>query len=1361
MDYTIRNTKGQVYKLVHEAASTRPKMSRLLPNAMSDSIAVAKVLNQAKPVSCSWAQLWQKMKPANTQALTNDAHIIQAIIALVTQKRVQLLPQTSQQHSPAMRENRTQLSHSGSDGSSGGTATGSHQASTHKEEAVLEPAVRKTAGHESAPPPVAKPCTEKNATQSSAEPEGGSTIANTQCEGDPVSMITGEEMLQFVDATLPGPMPFKWQRTYRSSQARDAGLGMGWSHSGSEYLHVQEDRLNYVDAEGRKIPFSPPKIHQRSKYLPEGLNLDRLSPDSYLLQQPGQWDKLFTRINPTSAHYQLTQIRHPAYIPEDSHREATGFCINLHYNARQRMTQIAGNWGYALSVKRNADDRVEQLLLEHSPTGQSRIVAHYAYNTDGDLIAQRDAKGAGEHYEYTNHLIVKRTLKTGFAFHFEWDGTDHTARCIHNWGDKGIYEYYFDWDNQNNSSRATDSRGYQRHYTYNSYGQIVNEIDNEGGQHQTLYDAGRKVRTLDPLGQATEYFYDSDNNPIGLRDPLGQRMTVSYFNGKPTCFSDKDNTQTRRQYNSKGLLEVLTDAAGQMTRYGYNKQGLIEAVVDPMGHKTQYFWNAQGLLAKTVDARGHKRKFHYDTWGNVVALERFAAGATQGNSSQYRYSETGQILQVTLPDGGSHHYTYNNNDQLVRHSDPQGRTTEFIYDGLSQVIERVDPEGQRLKYQYDTERNLTALINEKGERYQFFYDGNERLIKEIGFDGREQAYAYNAAGHLIQHIDAGEVQTDFKRDALGRMISKHSVSLSLQKISGVTAALDPNNIPPQVTRYGYDAKNRLIETYNNNQYLHFTYNALGCLVKEHHSDLNAQKQRIPASMANIEYTNIWPGMRSSLKLPDGNVVHYGFDKHNLLNGVAFNGQAITHIERDAFGRETTRHQGALSTQTEYDPMGRLHKQTSVNQLNKTQGPIQREYGYDAFGNLSQLTEGDQSTRYIYDLINRLDKVEGDQPEQFLFDPASNLLSNDGQAVGKSEGNRLLMRGDRKFTYDKRGNLIQENRGKEGKLQTRYHYNLDNQLVKVEKDGQTTQYKYDPLGRRISKADAFGKTDYLWAGDQLAQETRNHLKKTYIYEPESFRPVAMVQQEVQQDGEGASAQKGEVFNYHLDHLGTPKQMSNGAGDIVWQAHYTAYGNAAIKIDTLKNPIRFQGQYFDEESGLHYNRHRYYDPSLGQFTTQDPIGLLGGVNNYQYAPNPVGWVDPLGLTCKEGTAEIIMYKAGPQVHFVVEVHHNGTSMVTEQQSSGSFGTPTEIENDDFSGMLGMEPVNIITTKLPDARAAIEYQTIRAGTPDGPYCVDTNSCLTHVFDVLRAGGKQNVPDNSKRLTAGKYIRRLENGE
>ncbi len=122
---------------------------------------------------------------------------------------------------------------------------------------------------------------------------------------------------------------------------------------------------------------------------------------------------------------------------------------------------------------------------------------------------------------------------------------------------------------------------------------------------------------------------------------------------------------------------------------------------------------------------------------------------------------------------------------------------------------------------------------------------------------------------------------------------------------------------------------------------------------------------------------------------------------------------------------------------------------------------------------------------------------------------------------------------------------------------------------------------------------------------------------------------------------------QIFIIHLrDHLGTPQEMTDHTGAIVWKAQYKAWGECKVKpaksdffenSETISNNIRFQGQYFDQETGLHYNRYRYYLPYVGHFISKDPIGLLGGDNVYAYAPNPVGWIDPLGLNSKSKNSE----------------------------------------------------------------------------------------------------------------------------
>ena len=118
--------------------------------------------------------------------------------------------------------------------------------------------------------------------------------------------------------------------------------------------------------------------------------------------------------------------------------------------------------------------------------------------------------------------------------------------------------------------------------------------------------------------------------------------------------------------------------------------------------------------------------------------------------------------------------------------------------------------------------------------------------------------------------------------------------------------------------------------------------------------------------------------------------------------------------------------------------------------------------------------------------------------------------------------------------------------------------------------------------------------------------------------------------------GESEHDAQVYWYHTDQAGLPRELTGMAGELVWRADYRAWGNTlrvetADQAEPVHQPLRFQGQYYDAETGLHYNRFRYYDPDAGRFVSQDPIGLAGGINLYQYAPNPLGWIDPLGLKC----------------------------------------------------------------------------------------------------------------------------------
>ena len=228
--------------------------------------------------------------------------------------------------------------------------------------------------------------------------------------------------------------------------------------------------------------------------------------------------------------------------------------------------------------------------------------------------------------------------------------------------------------------------------------------------------------------------------------------------------------------------------------------------------------------------------------------------------------------------------------------------------------------------------------------------------------------------------------------------------------------------------------------------------------------------------------------------------------------------------------------------------------------------------------------------------------------------------------------------NRRYTYDALGNLIYRQLPN-GENQY-YQYDLENQLVRAEikKPAGNTEiwtYAYDPFGRRLSKerqdklawtSTAPKRTHFVWDGSLLLQEYTYKGSYTYIYtDQDSYEPLAQIFDNVK-DG------KQYLAYFHNDQIGIPREMTDIHGNLLWYGEYTAWGRLKKDERVYKDahqPFRLQNQYFDEETGLHYNLMRYYEPEAGRFVNQDPIGLLGGDNLYWFAPNAQTWIDILGL------------------------------------------------------------------------------------------------------------------------------------
>jgi RHS repeat-associated protein len=186
-------------------------------------------------------------------------------------------------------------------------------------------------------------------------------------------------------------------------------------------------------------------------------------------------------------------------------------------------------------------------------------------------------------------------------------------------------------------------------------------------------------------------------------------------------------------------------------------------------------------------------------------------------------------------------------------------------------------------------------------------------------------------------------------------------------------------------------------------------------------------------------------------------------------------------------------------------------------------------------------------------------------------------------------------------------------------------------VSTTRGASTTSYRYDPLGRRCEKRTGERRVLFVWDGDVLSGEIEVDAAgavrtREWVYRPDSFEPLALL--------DDSREQGAPILYYHNDINGCPTRLTDGAGETRWAASHTAWGGIARlhSNDTSHQPLRLQGQYADAETGLHYNRYRYFDPGSGMFVSKDPIGLHGGANVYRFAPNSLQWIDPWGLKCK---------------------------------------------------------------------------------------------------------------------------------
>ncbi|MDI6460589.1 RHS repeat-associated core domain-containing protein [Cronobacter malonaticus] len=344
-------------------------------------------------------------------------------------------------------------------------------------------------------------------------------------------------------------------------------------------------------------------------------------------------------------------------------------------------------------------------------------------------------------------------------------------------------------------------------------------------------------------------------------------------------------------------------------------------------------------------------------------------------------------------------------------------------------------------------------------------------------------------------------------------------------------------------------------------------------------------------------------------------------------------------------REVSRSQGVLSQETRYDAAGRVTQRTVLDARREL--VFERRYRWDRTDQIVQqihtdatpATPGEKYSQYLwgYDAAGQVTKaVEPQKEERFFWDPAGNRTEEHRNPVWH---NLLLRLDGLKLDYDGFGRLIQR-RDKSGVIQ-HFAYDDEQRVKEIRFEGNAefrrVEYRYDPLGRRTHKVlwrynDPQPETiRFDWQGLQLVGEQSDREPDhyvQYVYTEGSYEPLARVD---------SVFDDCEIYWYHTELNGLPERVTDADGQTVWRGQFSTWGETERELSVpqwqVPQNLRFQGQYLDRESGLHYNLFRYYDPVAGRYTQMDPIGLAGGINTYSYVGDPLTNIDPWGLDVKK--------------------------------------------------------------------------------------------------------------------------------
>ncbi len=1049
--------------------------------------------------------------------------------------------------------------------------------------------------------------------------------------GHPVDVATGKMFTDHVDFSLPGPLPLVWERTWYSTSVYDGPLGHGWHHSYDVKLCELDNAVAVRLADGRSVAFPALDINETCFDRQERLTLFR-DEQGYALDTSDRKRYRFTPFQGQSDNQLLTSLS----------QTTSGAAIHFYYNDKGQLNQIIDSGGRLIQLSYTDDNRIHKIFLPEPESNLTRdhtspalfcAVEHHYRN--GMLVQVDDALQQPLRYHYDHTLLIKETFRSGLSFYFEYDGLDHNARCLRTWGDDGIYYRDLHYDDANNITHVRDSRGNITVYHHNGVlpHKIIDPLKNTNLIEYNEYS--QIVCETNPLGYKTRYEYDArgNNTAITSADGISRKFL---FDERDNLIEviDKVGNSWRYTYDETDQLAIKSDPLGNKLRFEYH-HGLLCVVEDPNNNPVFFKYDQNSNLRSISDGSNDQLVHEYDALGNLLA-----AKDNRGNTRRFYYDKLNRITKIDEADGNHRVFTYDAGDNII-HARDQQYEVSMQYRGMGRMVSRSQA-GTTVKFEYDREEQLIAIINEHGRAYQFEWNANDQLIAESGFDGLIRQFIKDPAGRTIRINRPNQRYSSFTYDTLDR----------------VTQVCHSDG---SIKSFKYRADGELLEAANDSTTLSWELDQLGRITKEHQGefwvaseyDALGYRTRVQSSLGldqRIERNGRGDVLKISTGVDQFEAI-FQRDNQGLEIQRSLPGGIQSRWARDKLGRPTRHeiHQGKSVYSSKNYVWGLNHR------LLKLIDSLDREtlFQHDALGNLLSARYSDNTFDLrVPDAVGNLFKTV--QKKDREYGPAGQLL-----AVHSHKGTV-------RYEYDAEGNLIRKI--EPGDKTWRYEWNGEGMMSKVIRpDGKHITFEYDALGRRIRKSIDNKITRWVWDGHnplhewveykidpteaQLLAQLRTKAEDiavsqrlavlqqvepqgpprkfnqgtkdqpiTWLFEPDSFAPMAKLIGD-------------EHYSIITDHLGTPNIIFDKGGIQVWSASVSVWG----ELHNLRGekdfcPFRFPGQYEDSETGLYYNRFRYFDPEAGQYTSQDPIALVGGMAPYAYVSDSTTWFDPLGLSCK---------------------------------------------------------------------------------------------------------------------------------